>query len=333
MSISESASSRLSSLSPGAPLAPSVERDEHEIIGTSAAMRRLRLQVQRIGPHFRTVLISGEAGTGKGLVARALYSIGQDAGGPLVTCGATGLEDIPVECEASAGSADAISRLMNMSRRGTLFLDGIHEMSLAAQGRLLDLLRQHELAQGRLQAPLRMDLRTIASTREDLKILVSAGRFRQELYQRLATVEMTLPPLRERIEDLPELASHFLRRFALLYGKSVYEIADVTMERMRSYRWPCNVRELEDVLHKSVMKSEGWVLQPCDLPSFAENGGMQSTAGPGGSVRLQDVVEQHVLQVLKDCGGNKLRAAEVLGISRSTLYRMLGAGGPLATVD
>jgi DNA-binding NtrC family response regulator len=178
-----------------------------------------------------------------------------------------------------------------------------------------------------------MDLRMIAWTREDLKVLVSAGRFRQELYQRLATVEMIVPPLRERMEDLPELASHFLRRFALLYGKNVHEIDCEAMERMRSYRWPGNVRELEDVLHKSVMQSEGWVLESCDLPSFTENGAKQSTGGLGGSARLQDVVEQHVLQVLKDCGGNKLRAAEVLGISRSTLNRMLGAGGPLATVD
>ena len=212
-------------------------------------MRRLRLQVQRIGPHFRTVLISGEAGTGKELVAQALYSTGQDADGPLVTCRATRLEDILVECEAGAGSADAINHLMKMSRRGTLFLEGIHEMSLAAQGRLLHLLRRHELAQAGLPVPLRMDLRMIASTREDLKILVSTGRFRQELYQRLATVEITVPPLRERMEDLPELASHFLRRFALLYGKSVHEIDDEAMERMRSYRWPGNVRELEDVLH------------------------------------------------------------------------------------
>ena len=329
MSISGPASTYLSSLSPGPPLAQSVVRDEHEIIGSSAAMRRLRLQVQRIKPHFRTVLISGEAGTGKGLVARALYTIGQDAGGPLVTCRATGLEDILVECEASAGSADAISHLMKMSRYGTLFLDGIHEMSSAGQGRLMDLLRRHESAAGRLEAPLRMDLRMIASTREDLKILVSAGRFRQELYQRLSTVEVTVPPLRERMEDLPELASHFLRRFALLSGKCVHRVGDEAMERMRSYRWPGNVRELQDVLHKSVMQSVGEVLQSCDLPSFEGTGTNQSTGALGGSVRLQDVVEQHVLQVLKECGGNKLRAAEVLGISRSTLYRMLGASGPL----
>jgi DNA-binding NtrC family response regulator len=145
---------------------------------------------------------------------------------------------------------------MKMSRHGTLFLDGIHEMSLAAQGRLMDLLRRHELAQGKLEAPLRMDLRTIVSTREDLKILVSAGRFRQELYQRLASVEITVPPLRERMEDLPELASHFLRRFALLYGKCVHRVGDEAMERMRSYRWPGNVRELQDV-SQSVMQSEG----------------------------------------------------------------------------
>ncbi len=281
MSISGPVLPRLSSLSSGPPLAQSVERDEHEIIGSSAAMGRLRLQVQRIGPHFRTVLISGEEGTGKRLVARALYSTGQHAIGPLVTCSATGLEDILVECEASAGSADAISHLMKTSRHGTLFLDGIHEMSLAAQGRLLHLLGRHELAQAGLEAALRMDLRMIVSTREDLKILVSAGRFRQELYQRLATVEMTVPPLRERMEDLPELASHFLRRFALLYGKCVREIDDEAMERMRSYRWPGNVRELEDVLHNSVMQSEGAMLQSSDLPSFEGSGARQSTACAG----------------------------------------------------
>jgi DNA-binding NtrC family response regulator len=156
---------------------------------------------------------------------------------------------------------------------------------------------------------------------------VSTGRFRHELYQRLATVDIALPPLRERMEDFPELARYFLDRFAQRYGRGVREIADEAMERMQKHSWPGNVCELESVLQNGVLRSEGEVLEPHDLPPFAETGQPdKSTTGMGKNVRLQDVVEQHVLRVLKDCGGNKLRASEMLGISRSTLYRMLDAG-------
>jgi DNA-binding NtrC family response regulator len=290
-------------------------------------MRRLRLQVRRIGPHFRSVLVSGEAGTGKELVARALHAMSQGASGPFVACQAAELEDALVECEAGAEAAGTLGRLMKRSQRGTLFLHEISEMHLEAQGRLLRVLKEYELAQGRLEAPQKMDLRMIASTSEDLRALASTGRFRQELYQRLATVDIAVPRLRERIEDLPELARYFLRRFALVYGKGVHEIADEAMERMKTYRWPGNVRELESVLLSSVLQSKGAVLESHHLPVFTEASVWEQAAvEEGGSARLQDVVEQHVLRVLKDCGGNKLRAAEVLGISRSTLYRMLGAG-------
>jgi DNA-binding NtrC family response regulator len=172
-----------------------------------------------------------------------------------------------------------------------------------------------------------MDLRIIASTCKDLRTLVSTGRFRQELYHRLATVDIRVPPLRERMEDLPDLVRYFLERFAPLYGKSVHEVAEDAMERMRRYPWPGNVRELEGVLRDGILQSEGEVLELRHLPAFAgQHRAEPSATGVSGSVRLQDVVEQHVLQVLKGCGGNKLRAAEALGISRSTLYRMLDAG-------
>jgi DNA-binding NtrC family response regulator len=187
---------------------------------------------------------------------------------------------------------------------------------LDAQVWLLRALTQYELTQ-------KTDLRIVASTGEDLRILVSTGRFSQELYQRLATVEITLPPLRERQEDLPELARHFLERFATLYGRSVREIADEAVERMQQHLWPGNVSELESVLRNTVLRSDGEVLQSHDLPLLANT--IDSEQSSAKSVRLQDVIAQHVLRVLKDCGGNKLRASELLGISRSTLYRMLDA--------
>jgi DNA-binding NtrC family response regulator len=273
-------------------------------------MRRLRLQVRRIGPHFRTVLVSGEAGTGKRLVARALHAMSQSADAPFVVCPAAALEDA-----------------LSASRHGTLFLDRVSEMSLAEQGRLLPVLKRHESVQSRDGARRTLDLRIVASTTEDLRMLVSTGRFRQDLYQRLATVDIALPPLRERMEDIPELARHFLGMLELPYGRLVHEIADGALARMQRYRWPGNVRELESVLRNGVIQCAGEVLESHDLPEFSEVSEPERTAPVAyGSMRLQDVIEQHVLNVLKNCGGNKLRAAEVLGISRSTLYRMLDAG-------
>jgi DNA-binding NtrC family response regulator len=300
-------------------------------VGSSAAMKRLRLQVRRIGPHFRAVLVSGEKGTGKELVARKLHAMSLGASRPFVVCHVAALESILVDSTANTESADPLGRLMKTSQRGTLFLDGINKMSLEGQGRLLRVLTKHELMQSRLEASQRMDMRMIASTSEDLRILTSTGRFRQDLYQLLATVDIVVPPLYERMEDLPELARCFLNRFAMLYVRSVREIGDEAMERMQRYRWPGNVRELKSVLRNGVLRSEGEVLESHHLPAFAESSEpVSAMASAAESVRLRDVVEQHVLRVLRDCGGNKLRAAEVLGISRSTLYRMLDAG---ASVD
>lgn len=289
------------------------------MIGSGAAMQRLRLQVRRIGPHFRTVLVSGEAGTGKELAARALHNISPGAAGPFVIGHAATLDD----ARGEGGDADdCIARLMKLAHRGTLFIDGIGEMPLEVQGRLLRVLRRHEWAQDGLAAPQKMDLRIVASTSQDLRALVAAGRFRQELHHRIATLEISLPPLRVRMEDIEELATWSLRRFARLYGKSVDGIAEDAMERLKLHPWPGNVRELENVVRNGVLLSEGAVLNAHELPAFATEA---ETYPAGCMARLQDVVEQHVLRVLKDCAGNKLRAAEVLGISRSTLYRMLEA--------
>lgn len=307
---------------PGATLA----HDESGIIGSSAVMKRLRQQVRRIGPHFRTVLVCGEAGTGKELVARALHRISPAADEPFVVRHAPAIKDALAEFESAVRTGDD-GRSLRRPVRKTLFLERIDDMPLEAQGRLLRVLMQHELAQSRINAPQRMELRIIASTEEDLKILVSTGRFSQELYQRLATVDITLPPLRERIEDLPELARYFLERFAAHYGRGVREISAEAMERIQKHPWPRNVSELESVLRNSVLRCEEEVLEPHHLPSFdAESRPEQPAAHAAKSVRLQDVIEQHVLRVLKDCRGNKLRASELLGISRSTLYRMLDSG-------
>jgi DNA-binding NtrC family response regulator len=288
-----------------ATVPPPAQQQQVELVGNSTSMQRLRMQARRIGPHFRSVLVSGEAGTGKELVARALHARGP--GGEFVVCGTTELEGVLTECE--------------MTQRGTLFLDGVSEMHLETQDRLLHVLKKHDRVEGRFESS---HPRVIAASREDLKSLVSAGQFRQELYQRLATLEIAVPPLRERIKDLPELAECILRRLAARQRGSACEIADDAMDQMRQYRWPGNVRELERVLQDSASRSNDRRIELHHLPKFSEEDDLPSAASK--SMRLQDVIEQHTLQVLKDCGGNKLRAAEALGISRSTLYRMLDAG-------
>ena len=304
--------------------------DDLGMVGEGAAMQRLRLQVRRIGPHFRAVLVSGEPGTGKELAARALHRMSRGAEGPFVVCDAATLEsaDGDVTGDDSPSASDRISWLMHRARQGTLFLDGIGEMPLEAQAQLLRVLRRYEWAQEGLAAPQGIGTRIIASTNQDLRVLASTGRFRVELYQKIAMVGIALPPLRERVEDIEELAMHFLGRFARLYEKRADTISDDAMERLKGYSWPGNVREMENFVRCGVLESEGAVL---DLPPFAEAGADAGVAaGMGKTARLQDVIEQHVLQVLKSCAGNKLRAAELLGISRSTLYRMLdgsAAGG------
>jgi DNA-binding NtrC family response regulator len=214
-----------------------------------------------------------------------------------------------------------------MAQRGTLFLDGIHEMPLQTQVRLLRLLRRYDSTPHQPETcrhDLRSDLRLIAATSENLKILASAGRFQQELYQRFAMVEITLPPLRARRDDIPDLTKYFMSQLAPLYKRKMPAVSEQAMERMQRYNWPGNVRELKGVVRSSLSRVEGDVLESHHLPALAEETTFLRE-GTTESLRLQDVVEHHVLRVLKDCGGNKVRAAEMLGISRSTLYRMLDA--------
>jgi DNA-binding NtrC family response regulator len=304
-----------------------IASDELEMAGVGPAMTRLRMQVQRIGPHFRTVVISGEAGTGKELVARALHRRSPGAAGPFVHYRIRKPSEGGSDRSMTAASFADIDSMVTMAQGGTLFFDRMGEMPLQAQTQLLRALRRQDGSQNGLAASRKVDLRMIASTREDLKVLASAGQFLQELYQRLAMVEIALPPLRERREDIPYLAMLLFDRFVLQFEKDVRQVGESAMKRLEAHLWPGNVRELESVLRQSILQCEGTVLEADDLPQLEETNNKEepTMVDALGTARLQDVVEQHVLRVLKSCAGNKLRAAEILGISRSTLYRMLEA--------
>ena len=284
--------------------------EEWAIVGESAAIKRLYLQIRRIGPHFRSVLISGEKGTGRQLVARALHKASLSADGPFIV----------------AASGNRIDNLMKAARYGSLFFGDINEMPFDTQDELIEVLRRHEWARDGLAAPQKMITRIIASTKQDLLGLTASGRFRRELCQRIAMVQIALPPLRNRMEDVPLLATHLLGRFAQKYRRHL-TITKEAVELLKSHGWPGNVQELKQVLDDAASRSEGGVLDAGEIDlsrtSSEAHEELALVESSFSATRLQNVVHQHVLHVLNSCAGNKLRAAELLGISRSTLYRML----------
>jgi Response regulator containing CheY-like receiver, AAA-type ATPase, and DNA-binding domains len=276
------------------------------LVGNGVAMRRLRLQIERMGPHFRTVLVRGEIGIGKELVARALHARSGVAREPFVVCHASSLNEV-----AMAEDHEFIPGHVRLSDVGILFVDGVEDLSASAQHLLLRAVEQK-------------GARVIVSTTRDLRRMAAAGRFRPDLYHRLAMVEIVVEPLRNRTEDIPALAMHFVKRFCAQYERRIDAIADGAVAKLQSHTWPGNVREFENALRNGVLQCEGTILEAADLSMMQiEEPNDGNASGREVPTRLQDVVEQHVVRVLRECEGNKVRAAEVLGISRSTLYRML----------
>jgi DNA-binding NtrC family response regulator len=210
-------------------------------------------------------------------------------------------------------SCDAHRSLKQTVGPGTLFVDGVQELSPLAQRQLLRLMEQ------------RLCTKIIVSASRDLREMAAMGGFRQDLYHRLAMVEIAIEPLRRRTEEIPGLVMHFVEKFVSLYERHVDAVDAAAMERLCRHVWPGNIRELENAVRNAVLRCEGRVLAMEDfslLVSFSETGGEERWR-KDAPARIEDVVQQHVLRVLRECSGNKVRAAEMLGISRSTLYRML----------
>lgn len=294
------------------PSAASSALTEQTLIGSSAAMTRLRLQVRRIGPHFRSVLIQGASGTGKQTVAYALHRTSPVSDGPFLT----------------SASGGRVGYLVKLAQRGTLYFDRIDCMTLAAQDEMLDALERNEWASNGLASPSHTCPRLIASTTQDLSALASTGRFRQQLFHRLSTVQIALPSLTDRIEDIPLLAAHFLSHTAQGRHKEI-ALSEDAVTWLCAHSWPGNLRELKGLLENAALHAESGSIRAKQLAALAGASAAAQTDAHAAAqpafepARLQDVIEKHVLHVLKSCAGNKLRAAELLGISRSTLYRML----------
>ena len=309
---------------PVTSLPPPAYAPRHGMLGHSTPMQRLFAQLERIGPHVRSALITGETGTGKELAARALHTLGPGAAGPFVVCDASTLVEGVRESEHFGPAKDTARELFESASRGTLFLDEVGEMTPGNQAKLLRVLQHLEMRRATSGWPAKAEMRVLTATHRDLRAMAASGQFRQDLYYRISTVEIQLPPLRARRDDIAVLAQHFAEQYARQYAKPGSSLATETLEVLEQYSWPGNVREMQNVICHAVLQADGEVLLPCDLPLLDSAISIPTAEAPQ-LLLLEDVVQHHTRRVLKLCAGNKVHAAELLGISRSTLYRMLDA--------
>jgi DNA-binding NtrC family response regulator len=320
----------------------------------SAQVRKLLKTIARLSPYKATVLIHGESGTGKELVARALHTLGPAPNGPFVTFNCSNLVESLAESQLfghvkgafTDAREDALGYFRSASG-GTLFLDEIGELPLKLQPKLLRVVETHEVQPVGSAHSHKVDIRLVAATNRDLRAMVKAGQFRDDLYYRLNAAAVFIPPLRERREAIPAFAGHFIEHYNRLFGKQVRHLERRALDALVAYSWPGNVRELAHAIESALILTETDRISPNELPEHivhAASGRLQTevavppltedAAEPVESVAppereeewplaLEDVIKRALMRSLEETEGNRRRAADLLGVSRSTLYRML----------
>ncbi|MDD2540825.1 MAG: sigma-54-dependent Fis family transcriptional regulator [Desulfuromonadaceae bacterium] len=307
----------------------------HGIIGASAPMQRVYRLVESLADVPTTVLINGESGTGKELVAAALHGSGVRSRGPFVKVNCSALSEHLLESElfghvrgAFTGAiSDKVGRFQK-AHGGTLFLDEIGDISPAIQMRLLRVLQESEFERVGESSSIKVDVRIVAATNQSLADMVSQGTFRQDLYYRLNVIRIELPPLRERLDDLELLVAHFIAYFNNKLSKVVTAVSENVMSLFRSYSWPGNVRELEHVIEHACILCKATIITVSDLPqdllgSMSQPIASKNTQSHSLPLPSTPAVKLSLAEALSVSGGNKARAARLLGISRMTLYRQL----------
>ena len=309
------------------------------IVGSSAAMRKVYDQIEKVLESEITVFIAGESGTGKELVAKAIHYASLRSDGPFidVNCAAIpeGLQESELfghEKGAFTGAVATHPGKFEQASGGTIFLDEVGEMSASAQARLLRVLQERVLQRVGGTATIELDVRVISASNRDLAKMVEEGSFRQDLFYRLVVFPITLPPLRDRREDIPLLVEHFLEKYARDAGKRVTRVEAKAMDAMASHGWPGNVRELENVIHRTLLVSSGLELTFEDLPpgigvdqAVSTTDAQPSSASGGGAstLNLEELERETIVRAMEQNKGNLSDVARQLGIGRSTLYRKL----------
>jgi len=297
-----------------------------ELIGQSAAMRKIFDAIETVGPTDATVLITSESGTGKELVARALHQASPRRFHPLVVIHCGALTETLLESElfghekgAFTGAQYRKKGKFEIAEGGTVFLDEIGDITLKTQTDLLRVLQEREITRVGGNQIIKVDFRCIAATNKDLEKLIEEGKFRPDLFYRLNVFRIELPPLRERREDIPLLVDHFVRKFSQAMNKRITRVSPAAMNQLQQQPWLGNVRELENAVERAMVVGQVPDLHEEDFILKAQSVSASAISGK----KLEDMERAHILRVVEECGGNQSHAADVLDIDRVTLYHKL----------
>ena len=306
----------------------------NNVIGRTPQMLQVYKTIARVADTKSTLLLYGERGTGKELVARSIHYNSQRSDRPFVTVDCASLVETLMESElfghvrgAFTGALQAKRGLFEEAAGGTLFLDEVGNLSLSTQAKLLRFLQEYEIKRVGGTENIKVDVRVIAATNQFLEPLVKSGNFREDLFDRLNVVPISLPPLREKKEDIPLLIIHFLQKSSEENHKPISHISPEALDILTQYSWPGNVRELRHTIERAVVLSTQPIILPEDLPKkMLEEVKGEEIQFPEELLPLREVERRYVLKVLRETKGNKKKASEILGIDRTTLYRILEKG-------
>lgn len=304
------------------------------IVGSSPGMVAVYKLIARVAQTDSTILLQGESGTGKELAARAIHANSQRSSGPFITVDGGTLAESLLESElfghergAFTGALVAKKGLLEKAHLGTCFLDEIADISSALQSKLLRVIQEREIRRVGGNDTITVDVRVIAASNKDLKSLVEAGKFREDLYYRLNVVAITVPPLRERVEDIPMLAQFFVQKYGTVKEKSVRGLSPEAMAMLSQYSWPGNVRELEHAIERAVVLTPHDIILPDDLPQAVQSAAASGGTQVAGWMTLENLERDYIVRALEIHQRDLGRTAEVLGIHRKTLQRKLRSYG------